>query len=86
LIVGSLPIDTSVIAAHKNVAGKNIVSNPVDHQDSATKLWTHLEKALREGDILPLPYKVGGGLAQTAEALQSVKKASGFKVVVRPQE
>lgn len=86
MIVGSLPIDASVIAAHKNVAGKNIVSSPPDHQDSGTKLWTHLEEALRKGDILPLPYKVGGGLAQTAEALQAVKKASGYKVVVHPQE
>lgn len=86
LIVGSLPIDASVIAAHKNVAGRNIVSNPLLHQDSATELWTHLEEALRKGDILPLAYKVGGGLAQTAEALQSVKKASGYKVVVHPQE
>lgn len=86
MIVGSLPINASVIAAHKNVAGKNIVCSPPDHQDSATKLWTHLEEALRNGDILPLPYKVGGGLTQTAEALQSVKKASGYKVVVHPQE
>lgn len=86
LIVGSLPINASVLAAHKNVSGKHIVSNPVDHQESATILWTHLEEALRKGDIIPLPYQVGGGLAKTAEALQSVKKASGYKVIVHPQE
>ena len=86
LIVGSLPIDKSVLAAHKNVSGKHISSDPVGHQASATTLWTHIEEALRKGDIVPLPYQVGGGLAKTAEALKSVKKASGYKVIVHPQE
>src|SRR5215471_798803 len=55
LIVGSLPINPSVLATHKNVSGKHIVSDPVEHQSSATILWTHVEEALRKGDIMPLP-------------------------------
>jgi hypothetical protein len=86
LIVGSLPINSDVLSAHKNVSGRHIVSNPVDHRASASVVWSHLEEALRTGDIQPLPHKVGGGLAKTAEALQSVKKASGYKVIVHPQE
>jgi NADPH:quinone reductase-like Zn-dependent oxidoreductase len=86
LIVASLPIDPTVIAAHKNVSAKHIISNPADHQPSATILWTNLDEALKKGDILPLPYRIGGGLAQTADALKAVKTASGYKVIVHPQE
>jgi hypothetical protein len=44
-----------------------------------------LEEALKKGDIIPLPHKDGGGLDKTAEALQAVKKASGYKIIVHPQ-
>lgn len=63
-----------------------IVANPLQHQAESAKVWIHLEEALRKGDIKPLPYQVGGGLANITEALQAVKKASGYKVVVHPQE
>ena len=75
-----------MIAAYKYVSGKSISSNPLGHQASATVVWSHLEEALRNGDIVPLPYQFGGGLEEIAEALHSVKKASGYKVIVHPQE
>ena len=71
---------------YKNVTVANIWSSPVAHPDSATPLWTGLEEALKNRDILPLPYKVQGGLDKTAEAFEAIKKASGYKVIVHPQE
>jgi NADPH:quinone reductase-like Zn-dependent oxidoreductase len=86
-IVASLPVDQDVLAEHKNVSGKGIYGAPVNnHVESATKIWSHIEEALRKGDVLPIPHKVWGGLATTADALQAVKKASGYKVIVHPQE
>ena len=46
-----------------------------------------MTEALKTGEIKPLPHKVHeGGLANITEALNAVKKASGYKVVVHPQE
>jgi len=86
LIVSSLPVSKDILAKHSNVKGKNIVSDPILHEKSAAKIWSHVEEALRSGKLLPIPHQVFGGLASTAEALQAVKKASGYKVIVRPQE
>lgn len=85
--VASLQVDTETLSEHKNVSGKGIYGSPLDnHVESATKVWTHLEEALKKGDLLPTPHKVWGGLSVTAEALKAVKKASGYKVIVHPQE
>jgi NADPH:quinone reductase-like Zn-dependent oxidoreductase len=87
LIVSSLPISADVLGEYKNVKGKNINSSPLTHQESAAKVWSNLEEALKKGDFKPLPYKIApGGIAGIAEALHSVKKASGYKVVVHAQE
>jgi hypothetical protein len=87
LIVSSLPVDEGVLKGFKNVEGRDIVGSPSLHVETASKFWPHVEEALRKGDLLPIPHKVApGGLAGVAEALQSVKKASGYKVVVHPQE
>jgi NADPH:quinone reductase-like Zn-dependent oxidoreductase len=85
-IVTVLPVDEALLAPYKNVTHSYIFSSPVAHQASATPLWTSLEEALKKGDILPLPYKVEGGLDKTAAAFAAVKKASGYKVIVHPQE
>jgi hypothetical protein len=85
-IVGALTIEPSVLSDYKNVSAKSIYSNPFAHEETATKGWTKLEELLRNGDIQPLPYKVAGGLAKAAEALKAVKQASGYKVLVHPQE
>lgn len=82
-IIGSLQIDVS---QYPQVSGRGIYGSPVNHAKTATVIWTHLEEAFKIGDIKPLPYKVWGGLAKTAEALQAVKKASGEKIIVHPQE
>lgn len=82
-IIGSLQIDVS---QYPDVSGRGIYGSPVVHAKTATVTWTHLEEALKNGDIKPLPHKVWGGLAKTAEALQAVKKASGEKIIVHPQE
>jgi NADPH:quinone reductase-like Zn-dependent oxidoreductase len=85
--VASLQVDQDALTEYKNVSGKGVYGSPLNnHVESATKVWSHLEEALRKGDVLPIPHKVWGGLAATAEALKAVKKASGYKVVVRPQE
>jgi NADPH:quinone reductase-like Zn-dependent oxidoreductase len=87
LIVSSMPVNADVLGKYKNVKGKNIYSNPLVHQESATKVWSNIEEALKKGEFKPLPYKVApGGIAGIAEALQTVKKASGYKVVVHAQE
>lgn len=85
-IVTTLPADASVLAAYKNVSATAIYGAPANHQETAIPLWTHLEEALKSGDILPLPYKVAGGLEKTSEAFSAIKKASGYKVIVHPQE
>jgi hypothetical protein len=41
---------------------------------------------LKKEEIVPLPYVVEGGLAKTADGLRAVKKASGYKVIIHPQE
>jgi len=85
-IVTVLPVDEATLALYPNVSVSYIFSGPVAHQESATPLWTNLEQALKKGDILPLPYKVQGGLDKTSEAFAAIKKASGYKVIVHPQE
>jgi len=82
-IIGSHPIDVS---KYPHVSGRGIYSSPAAHEKTAAVAWSHLADALKKGDIKPLPYKVWGGLAKTAEALQAVKKASGEKIIVHPQE
>jgi hypothetical protein len=85
--VSSTEVDKDILAEYKNVQGTNFFSMPHLHVESATKIWSHVEEALKKGEILPLPYKVApGGLGGVAEALESVKKVSGYKVVVHPQE
>ena len=72
---------------YKNVKGKDIFSGPSAHPESATKIWSRMTEALKTGEIKTLPHKVHeGGLANITEALNAVKKASGYKVVVHPQE
>ena len=82
-IRGTLPIDLS---SYPNVAGHGIASNPFLHQAEAAKFWPHVAEYLANGKIHCLPYQVAGGLEKTAEALDAVKKASGYKVMVHPNE
>ena len=82
-IIGSLPVD---VRRYPRVSGRMIIGNPLDHAKTAAVAWTHLEVMFKNGDIKPLPYKVWGGLTSTPEALQAVKKASGEKIIVHPQE
>lgn len=82
-IVGSLSIDVS---QYPGVTGGGIYSNPNTHAKTATVAWSNLEQAFKKGQIKPLPFKVWGGLAKTAEALKAVKTASGEKIIVHPQE
>ena len=85
-IVVTLKADPSLLASYQNVSTAYIYSNPIEHQGSAVPLWTHLEKMMHNGDILPLPYQIHGGLDKTSEAFYAVKKASGYKVIIHPQE
>ena len=88
LVVGSLGASFEKVdfKQFENVTGRGIFSNPLNHVESATITWTGLENALRKGDIKPLPFVVAGGLEKTADGLRAVKSASGFKVVIHPQE
>lgn len=87
LIVSSLPVSKEVLAEYKNVQGRDIFSGPSAHPDSAARVWGRMTQALEGGEIRPLPYRVHeGGLAKITEALGAVKKASGYKVVIHPQE
>lgn len=87
LIVSSLPVSKEVLAEYKHVQGRDIFSGPSAHPDSAARVWGRMTKALEGGQIRPLPYRVHeGGLAKITEALGAVKKASGYKVVIHPQE
>lgn len=82
-IRGTLPIDVS---SYRNVSGHVIASNPFLHQTEAAKFWPHVAEYLAKGEIHCLPYQVAGGLEKTPEALEAVKKASGYKVIVHPNE
>ena len=86
-IVSSLEVSKEVLAEYTNVMGRSIYSGPSAHPESATKIWSKMTHALQDGIIKPLPYKVhDGGLDNIYDALQAVKKVSGYKVVVHPQE
>jgi len=85
-IASTLPVSEAVLAEYPKASGNMIYSSPIAHPENAAKAWTHLEEALKKGDLLPLPGHVFGGLSSTPEALQAVKKASGYKVIVHPQE
>jgi NADPH:quinone reductase len=82
-IVGSLSVD---VRQYPGVSGRGIVGDPLGHAKTADVAWSHLEEMLKKGDFKPLPYTVVGGLSKTAEALQAVKKASGEKILIRPQD
>ena len=84
-IVSALEVSKDV-SEYSNVTGNQIYGSPVAHPESATKAWTHIEEALKTGKFLPLPLKVYGGIEDVAEALKAVKKASGYKVIIHPQE
>lgn len=72
---------------YTNVKGKSIYSGPSAHPESAAKIWSKMTQALKDGTIKPLPYKVhDGGLDKIYDALQAVKKVSGYKIVIHPQE
>jgi NADPH:quinone reductase-like Zn-dependent oxidoreductase len=85
-LVTVLSVDEAALAPYKNVTVSYIYSSPVAHPESATPLWSSLEEALKKGDILPLPYRVEGGLDKAAAAFAAIKKASGYKVLIHPQE
>lgn len=82
-IRGTLAIDVS---QYPNISGHAIASNPFLHQTEAAKWWPHVAEYLAKGEIQCLPYQVAGNLDKTTEALLAVKKASGYKVMVHPNE
>jgi NADPH:quinone reductase-like Zn-dependent oxidoreductase len=84
--ISTLDVSEEVLSKHPDISGKMIIGVPMMHPESATQAGVHLTEALKSGKFLPLPYKVYGGLEKTADALQAVKKASGYKVLVHPQE
>jgi len=84
--ISVLDVDKGVLAENPNVSGKMIIGIPSMHPESGNKVGIHLTDALETGKLLPFPYKVYGGLESIAEALQAVKKASGYKVLIHAQE
>jgi NADPH:quinone reductase-like Zn-dependent oxidoreductase len=85
--VSALPVDEDILTQFPKVKGIEIVGNPLSHMETVAKTWNALEEALRTGEFVPLPEKVWpGGLGNVEEALKAVKKASGHKIVVHPQE
>ena len=69
------------------VTGRGIYSGPMAHVESAGRIWGEMTGAVERGLVRGFPYRVEeGGVGGIKGGLEAVKKASGYKVVIHPQE
>jgi len=69
------------------VTGRGIYSGPMAHVESAGRIWGEMTGAVERGLVRGCRYRVEeGGVGGIKGGLEAVKKASGYKVVIHPQE
>jgi hypothetical protein len=70
----------------ENVDGRGIIGSPEMHKESASKFLPRVPGLLESGELLPMPFKVAGGLDKVGEGIENTVKASGYKLIIHLQE